>query len=52
MGIVPSPFDCSQINRSLKTLEIRMKQHMKSGIAVAEYLEAHPQVEKVFHPCK
>lgn len=50
LGIVPSPFDCAQVNRSLKTLEIRMKQHMKNGIAVAKFLEAHPLVEKVIHP--
>ncbi|XP_015586441.1 cystathionine gamma-lyase isoform X2 [Cephus cinctus] len=50
MGIVPSPFDCSLVNRSLKTLELRMKQHMKNGLAVAKYLEKHPLVEKVIHP--
>ncbi|KAK2578023.1 hypothetical protein KPH14_008442 [Odynerus spinipes] len=50
MGIIPSPFDCAMVNRSLKTLELRMKQHMKNGLAVAKFLEKHPLVEKVFHP--
>lgn len=50
MGIVPSPFDCALVNRSLKTLELRMKQHMKNGLAIAQFLEQHPLVEKVFHP--
>ncbi|KOC63060.1 Cystathionine gamma-lyase [Habropoda laboriosa] len=50
MGIVPSPFDCSMVNRSLKTLELRMQQHMKNGLAVAKFLESHPYVEKVIHP--
>ncbi|XP_008559861.1 cystathionine gamma-lyase [Microplitis demolitor] len=50
LGIVPSPFDCSQVSRSLKTLEVRMKQHMKNGLAVAKFLEAHPHVTRVFHP--
>ncbi|XP_051163000.1 cystathionine gamma-lyase [Leptopilina boulardi] len=50
MGIVPSPFDCAQVNRSLKTLEIRMQQHMKNGLAVAKFLENHPFVTKVIHP--
>uniref|UniRef100_A0A6P7GVD4 cystathionine gamma-lyase n=1 Tax=Diabrotica virgifera virgifera TaxID=50390 RepID=A0A6P7GVD4_DIAVI len=50
MGIVPAPFDCYQVNRSLKTLALRMAQHKISGLAVAKYLEAHPQVEKVLHP--
>lgn len=51
MGIVPSPFDCAMVNRSLKTLEIRMQQHMKNGLAVAKFLDKHPQVDKVIHPC-
>lgn len=52
MGIIPSPFDCAMLNRSLKTLELRMQQHMKNGLAVAKFLETHPLVEKVIHPCK
>ncbi|RZF32021.1 hypothetical protein LSTR_LSTR007099 [Laodelphax striatellus] len=31
-GIVPSPFDCFLVNRSLKTLHLRMNEHMKSGL--------------------
>ena len=50
VGIVPSPFDCYQVNRSLKTLNIRMEQHQKNSIEVAKYLESHPFVEKVLHP--
>lgn len=49
-GIVPSPFDCYQVNRSLKTLALRMEQHSKSSLIVAKYLESHPSVEKVLHP--
>ncbi|KAL6257659.1 hypothetical protein P5V15_011237 [Pogonomyrmex californicus] len=50
MGIVPSPFDCAMVNRSLKTLELRMQQHMKNCLAVAKFLESHPYVERVLHP--
>ncbi|EFN87889.1 putative cystathionine gamma-lyase 2 isoform X2 [Harpegnathos saltator] len=50
MGIVPSPHDCSLVNRGLKTLELRMEKHMKNGLAIAEFLERHPKVEKVLHP--
>ncbi|XP_011865637.1 PREDICTED: cystathionine gamma-lyase [Vollenhovia emeryi] len=50
MGIVPSPFDCTLVNRSLKTLELRMQKHMKNCLAVAKFLESHPRVERVFHP--
>ncbi|XP_068145318.1 cystathionine gamma-lyase-like [Drosophila tropicalis] len=50
VGIVPSPFDCYQVNRSLKTLALRMEQHQKNAIAVAKFLESHSFVEKVLHP--
>ena len=49
-GIVPSPFDCYLVNRSLKTLNLRMERHFKSSVAVANFLEAHPKIEKVLHP--
>lgn len=45
-----SPFDCFMVNRSLKTLAIRMEQHMKSAFIIAKWLEKHPKVEKVLHP--
>lgn len=50
MGIIPAPFDCYQVTRSVKTLALRMQQHMANSIQVAKYLEAHPKVEKVLHP--
>lgn len=49
-GIVPSPFDCYLVNRSLKTLSLRMERHFKSALEIAKFLEAHPKVEKVNHP--
>ncbi|KAK9501824.1 hypothetical protein O3M35_012482 [Rhynocoris fuscipes] len=50
MGIVPSPFDCYLVNRSLKTLAVRMREHMKNVVIVAKHLEKHPMVEKVICP--
>lgn len=49
-GIVPSPFDCYLVNRSLKTLALRMERHKSNSLAVAKYLEKHPKVERVLHP--
>ncbi|KAK7603442.1 hypothetical protein V9T40_003441 [Parthenolecanium corni] len=49
-GIVPSPFDCYLVDRSLKTLKLRMQEHMKNGLTVAKFLESHPMVEKVLYP--
>ncbi|XP_053698123.1 cystathionine gamma-lyase [Sabethes cyaneus] len=49
-GIVPSPFDCYLVNRSLKTLSLRMERHKMNSLAVAKFLENHPKVERVLHP--
>lgn len=49
-GIVPSPFDCYLVNRSLKTLSLRMERHKSNSLAVAKFLEAHSKVERVLHP--
>lgn len=49
-GPIPSPFDCFLVNRGLKTLHVRMKEHMRNGLAVAKFLESHQCVERVIHP--
>lgn len=38
------------ILRGIKTLGIRMEQHCRNAQAVAEYLEQHPMVDRVFYP--
>ncbi|XP_038650323.1 cystathionine gamma-lyase-like [Scyliorhinus canicula] len=50
IGAVPSPFDCYLCNRGLKTLALRMNQHFKNALVVAQFLEADPRVEKVIFP--
>lgn len=50
VGAVPSPFDCYMVLRGLKTLGVRMRQHVKSAESLAHYLESHPQVKKVYYP--
>lgn len=50
IGPVPSPFDCFLVNRGLKTLHVRMREHQKNGMAVAKFLESNPRVVKVIHP--
>ncbi len=49
-GGIISPGDAFLIIRGLKTLGIRMKAHCESAQAVAEYLEDHSMVEKVYYP--
>lgn len=48
--MIPSPFDCYLVERSLKTLKLRMKEHMENGLKVAKFLESHPLIEEVLHP--
>jgi cystathionine beta-lyase len=42
--------DCYTALRGLKTLPLRLKQHEKSALEVADWLENHPLVDRVIHP--
>lgn len=50
IGAVISPFDAWLLLRGLKTLHVRMDRHSENATRVAEFLEHHPAVEKVFYP--
>lgn len=50
VGAVPAPFDCYMAMRGVKTLHIRMREHARNAMAVAQFLESAPQVEKVVYP--
>ena len=50
IGSVMSPFDSFLVMRSLKTLSIRMERHCDSAMQVAQYLEQHEAIEKVYYP--
>jgi cystathionine gamma-lyase len=50
LGGVPSPMDAYLALRGLKTLHVRMERHASNAQAVAEFLEAHPAVERVLYP--
>jgi cystathionine beta-lyase len=49
-GAVLSPFDSWLTIRGIETLFLRVKQHCASALAVAQFLETHPAVDKVFYP--
>jgi cystathionine gamma-lyase len=49
-GAVPAPFDCWLTLRGLKTLELRMQRHEENAAAIAEALEHHPLVSRVYFP--
>jgi cystathionine gamma-lyase len=50
VGAVPGPFDSFLTLRGIKTLALRMERHCSNALAVAQFLEQHPQVERVFYP--
>lgn len=50
IGAVMSPHDAWLILRGLKTLDVRLKRHCESAQRVAEFLEQHPAVTRVYYP--
>lgn len=49
-GAVCGPQDSFLVLRGIKTLHVRMQRHCENGRAVAEFLDSHPKIEKVFWP--
>ena len=49
-GAVPGPQDCFLALRGIKTLHVRMERHCQNAQRVAEYLQQHPKVGKVYYP--
>jgi cystathionine gamma-lyase len=50
VGAVSGPFDCFLILRGIKTLALRMERHCANALAIAQFLEKHPKVERVYYP--
>jgi cystathionine gamma-lyase len=50
LGGVSSPFDSFLTLRGIKTLALRMERHCANALAVAQFLEQHPEVERVYYP--
>ena len=50
LGAVPGPFDSWLVLRGLKTLSVRMREHCANARRVAEFLDAHPSVRRVYYP--
>ena len=49
-GAVCGPMDSFLVLRGIKTLHVRMQRHCENGKHIAEYLLAHPKIEKVYCP--
>jgi O-acetylhomoserine (thiol)-lyase len=49
-GAAISPFNAFMIIQGVETLSVRMDRHCQNAVAIAKYLEAHPDVEVVRYP--
>ena len=49
-GATLSPFHAFIFLQGLETLSLRVERHVENALKVVEYLNNHPQVEKVHHP--
>jgi len=49
-GMVLSPFNAWVVLKGLETLNVRMQAHCANALAVAQWLEAQPGIERVYYP--
>ena len=50
LGGINSPHNMYLLERGLKTFALRMERHNENGQLIAEFLENHPRIERVFYP--
>jgi cystathionine gamma-lyase len=50
LGAVPGPFDSFLTLRGIKTLALRMERHCANALTIAQFLEGHRGVERVYYP--
>lgn len=50
VGQTAGPDDIYLAQRGLRTMSVRLQRHWESGLAIAEWLAARPEVERVLHP--
>jgi len=49
-GAILGPFDSWLLIRGIETLHLRVRQHGASALAIAQFLQQHPAVDKVYYP--
>lgn len=49
-GAILAPFDSWLVIRGIETLHLRVRQHSANALQIAQYLEQHPLVDKVYYP--
>ena len=50
VGSVPGPFDSFLVLRALKTLPLRMERHCENAAMIADFMEGHDKVDRVYFP--
>lgn len=50
LGGVAAPMNAWLVLRGLRTLKMRVEQHNRNGLAIAQFLETHEKIGKVFYP--
>jgi len=45
-----SPFNAWIMLKSLETMDLRMREHVRNAQRVATFLEGHPKIERVYYP--
>jgi cystathionine gamma-lyase len=50
VGAISGPFDSFLVLRGIKTLALRMERHCANALTIAQFLEKHPKVERVYYP--
>ena len=50
LGGVISPFNAWLLLRGLKTLPVRMERHSENAMQIAQFLDFHPKVDRVWYP--
>jgi cystathionine beta-lyase len=49
-GAIGGPMDCFLVLRGIKTLHLRMQRHCENGRKIANFLQEHPKIGKVYWP--
>jgi cystathionine beta-lyase/cystathionine gamma-synthase len=49
IGSTSSAFDCFLLNQGIKTLPLRMEKHCANALRLAQFLEGHKAVTRVFY---
>ena len=50
LGVSEAPFDAWLVLRGIKTLAYRMEAHQANALKIAQFLESHKNVKKVYYP--